>query len=185
MKVLLRRNIAKLGQIGDVLEVKDGYARNYLIPQGLAMAPTRANLKAIEEDKAAYLAELARLKQELQTQANLLDGKEFTIVALANEEGVLYGSVGKAQIAAAIVEQGVMIDTRNILLDEPIHKLDKYEVTVGFGEDVTATIGLWVVPPKDEEAQGAGDDNVADDTSEAVEASEADEQATEDEASQQ
>ena len=146
MKVLLRRNVSKLGQIGDVVEVRDGYARNYLIPEGLAVVPTEGNIRAVEREKEAYLAELARRRAELETQAKLLNGKEFTITARANEEGHLYGSVGPAQIAAAIGKEGILIEPEQILLDEPIRKLDKYELAVRFAEGVEASIVLWVVP---------------------------------------
>jgi large subunit ribosomal protein L9 len=146
IKVLLRRNVPKLGQIGEVVEVRDGYARNYLIPQGLALAPTESNLKAIEAERQAYLAELARQRTALEQRAKLLDSKEFTIIARANEEGVLYGSVGPAQIAAAVTQEGFLVDPENIALDEPIRRLDKYEVPVRFDDDVRATIVVWVVP---------------------------------------
>ena len=149
MKVLLRRNVSKLGQIGDVVEVRDGYARNFLIPQGLAVIPSEGNIRAVEREKEAYLAELARRRAELETQAKLLQGKEFTITARANEEGHLYGSVGPAQIAAAIGKDGILIEPEQILLDEPIRRLDKYEIAVRFAEDVEAGIVLWVVPPRD------------------------------------
>lgn len=156
-KILLRRNVSNLGRIGEVVEVKDGYARNYLVPQGLAVAPTEANLKAIEAEKAAYLEELASQRAELETQAKLLSGKEFTIAALANEQGELYGSVGPAQIAAAAAEEGILLEPRNIVLDEPIHRLDKYQVSVRFGEDVTASISVWIVPPRDSDiGEGEG-----------------------------
>ncbi len=149
MKILLRRNVAKLGVIGDVIVVRDGYARNCLIPQGLATIPSEANLRAIDREKEAYLAELTKQKAELETQARLIHGKEFTISARANEEGRLYGSVGPAQVAAAVVKTGLAVDPEQIALDEPIHKLDKYEVTVRFGEDVEAMVVLWVVPTRD------------------------------------
>ncbi|KKK83896.1 hypothetical protein LCGC14_2788800 [marine sediment metagenome] len=153
MKILLRRNVRKLGQIGDVVEVRDGYARNYLIPCGLATVPSEGNIKAIEREKLAYLAEQARLRQELETQANILDGKEFTITVRANEEGHLYGSVGPAQIAQAVGQKGIMLDVENIVLDEPIRKLDKYEVVVAFDEGIQATITLWVVPPREADSE--------------------------------
>ena len=151
MKVLLRRNIAKLGQIGDVVEVRPGYARNYLLPEGLATVPTEANMRAIETEKKAYLEELAKQRAELEARALVLAGKEFTITARANEEGHLYGSIGPAQIAAAIGQEGIFIEPDNIVLDEPMRKLDKYEVVVQFGDDVRATIGVWVVPPREDE----------------------------------
>jgi len=155
MKVLLRRNITKLGQIGEVVEVRTGYARNYLLPQGLAVVPSEANLKAVEAEKQAYLEELARQRAALEARAKALDGKEFTIVARANEEGHLYGSVGPAQIAAAVAAEGIFLEPENILLDAPIRNLDKYEVTVQFAEEVTARIMVWVVPPRESEAPSA------------------------------
>jgi large subunit ribosomal protein L9 len=170
MKLLLRRNVHNLGHIGEVVEVKTGYGRNYLIPQGLAVAPTEANLKAIEAQKQAYLEELAREKAALEARASLLEGKEFAIAARANPEGQLYGSVGPAQIALAVAKEGLPIDARNIVLDEPIRKLDKYQVTVRFAEDVKATISVWVVPLHESEdgqaedsADGAESGSSADD----------------------
>jgi large subunit ribosomal protein L9 len=158
MKVLLRQNVAKLGHIGDVVEVRPGYARNYLVPRGLATMPTEANLKAVEAAKQAYLAELAQQHAELEARAKLLEGKEVTITARANEEGHLYGSVGPAQIAAELAKQGAFVEPENIALDEPIRRLDKYEVPVRFAEDVQTTIGVWVVPPRD---VGEGEDEQA------------------------
>ncbi len=157
MKVLLRRNVSKLGNIGDVVEVKSGYARNYLLPQSLAMAPTKGNLKVIEEEKQAYLEQLARERAELEAKAQVIDGKEVTISARANEEGHLYGSVGPAQIVAALAADGMFVDPHDIVLDTPIRQLDKYEVQVRFSEDVAATVGVWIVPTHEEgeEAQDA------------------------------
>jgi len=146
MKVLLRKNIANVGKIGDLIEVKAGYARNYLLPQGLAYEPSAANIKQVEREKKKYLEELARLRAEIEARAALVNGKEVTISARANEEGHLYGSVGPAQITAALAEQNCFVDAENVVLDEPIRKLDKYEVKLRFAEDVTATISVWVVP---------------------------------------
>ena len=150
MKVLLRRNVSKLGKIGEVVEVKSGYARNYLVPQGLAVEPTKGNVKAIEDEKQAYLQELAKEKAQLEAKAQLIQGKEITISVRANEEGHLYGSVGPAQIAAALAEEGMFIESEHISLDEPIHQLDKYDVKVNFSEEVSATIHLWVLPLREE-----------------------------------
>jgi len=129
MKVLLRRNIYKLGQIGDVVNVKPGYARNYLVPHGLAVQPTPGNLKAVEAEKEAYLAQVAAERQALQARADAVNGKEVTLSARANEEGHLYGSIGPAQIS----------------MESPIRQLDKYDVPLRFGEDITATIHVWVL----------------------------------------
>ena len=146
MKVLLRKNVAKLGKIGDVVEVKPGYARNYLLPHGLAYEPSRSNLRQVEVEKQKYLQELARQRAEIEARAQLVQGKEVTISARANPDGHLYGSVGPAQIGAALAELKVFVEANNIVLPEPIRKLDKYEVALDFGQDVKATISVWVVP---------------------------------------
>ncbi|GAF74876.1 unnamed protein product, partial [marine sediment metagenome] len=150
MKVLLRRNVSNLGTIGEVVDVKGGYARNYLLPQRLAVEPTKANVKTVEADKQRYLEELARERQALELRAESIRGKEITITARANEEGHLYGSIGPAQIVAAMAETGVFLESSHIVLDEPIRKLDKYDVTVRLAEGITATIHVWVVPHHDE-----------------------------------
>lgn len=158
MKVLLRRNVPKLGKIGDIVETKNGYARNYLLPQRLAVVPTEANIKAIEADKRAYLEQLAKERAELEAQAQIIEGTEVTISARCNEEGHLYGSVGPAQISSALAEQGVTVDAKNIVLDNPIRQLDKYDVTVRFNEEVSATIQVWIVPVHELDVEGESDE---------------------------
>ncbi|MHC4985774.1 MAG: 50S ribosomal protein L9 [Planctomycetota bacterium] len=153
MKVLLNQDVPKLGHIGDVVDVKNGYARNYLLPRGLAVEPTVANLKAIEAARAKRMEELAREKAEMESQADAVRGREVTIAARANEEGHLYGSVGPAQIAAAMAAEGAFVDAELIHLDEPIRQLDKYDVAVKFSDSVQATIHVWVVPAHDEDGE--------------------------------
>jgi len=150
MKVMLLKNVPHLGIIGDVVKVKDGYARNYLVPYGLATEPTDANLRKIEQAKQAYLQQVAKEKAELQAKARLIEGKEVTISARANAEGHLYGSIGPAQIVAALHEQGIVIEEKNVLLKNPFHTLDKYGVKLGFGHDIFAEINVWVVPVREE-----------------------------------
>jgi len=150
MKVLLRRNVQKLGKIGDLVDVKPGYARNYLIPQGLAIHPTPSNIKAVEAEKERYLAEMAAKRAELEARAAQLQGKEITIAVRANPEGHLYGSVGPAQIVARLAEENIFIQADEVKLDKPIRQLDKYEVTARFAEDVTAVFTVWVVPIHEE-----------------------------------
>lgn len=146
MKVLLSVNVPKLGMIGEVVDVKDGFARNYLVPQGLAVEPTPGNLKRIEAEKAAYLEKVAKIKAEVEARAKTVEGKEITIAARANEEGHLYGSVGPAQIVQALSEAGIEIDEKNVQLGEAIRQLDRYDVTIEFEHEVTAGIVVWVVP---------------------------------------
>jgi len=154
MKVLLRRNVPNLGKIGDVVEVKPGYARNYLLPLGLAYRPSVINVKQVEREKQRYLQELARQRAEIEARAQLIQGKEITISARANPEGHLYGSVGPAQIVAALAEQGLFVEAENVHLPEPIRQLDKHDVELKFSEDITATIHVWVVPVHGEGEEG-------------------------------
>lgn len=146
MKVLLRVNVPNLGTIGEVVEVKTGYARNCLLPQRLAIEPTPSNLKKIEAEKKEYLATLAKIKSEIQARATVVDGKQITIAARANEEGQLYGSIGPAQIVEALAKENLHIEEKNVALAEPIRQLEKYEVSLNFGEEITAKISVWVVP---------------------------------------
>ena len=172
MKVLLRKNVPHLGMIGEVVDVKPGYARNYLVPQRLAVEPTEGNLKAIEAEKAAYLAELAKQHAEIEAKAALVAGKEVTIACRANEEGHLYGSVGPAQVSAALAETGVFVEAEYIQIDTPIQQLDKYDVKIRFSEEVSATVHVWVVPVReaniDEADVPAGDDADAESADESV-----------------
>lgn len=171
MKVLLHENVWKLGQIGQVVEVKPGYARNYLLPRGLASEPTPANIKAVEAAKEKYLLQLAKQRDELQAKANLIDGKEIRLTARANEDGHLYGSVGPAQIAALLAQENCFVEEKYILIGEPIRQLGYHKVVIDFGEKVIAKIqvavaGLdGVVPaPKTEspEAEVSEEDTQAD-----------------------
>lgn len=160
VKVLLRTNVPGLGRIGDLVDVKPGYARNYLLPQGLAAQPTKANVRAVELDRQRYLEQLAREREQVEARAALVNGKEVTITARANEEGHLYGSVGPAQIVAALAEQELFLESEDVALEEPIRQLDKYDVPLKFAHDVTATVHVWIVPileEGDEAAQTGGD----------------------------
>jgi large subunit ribosomal protein L9 len=164
MKILLRKPVKKLGTVGDVVNVKPGYARNYLIPYHLAVMPTTANLKVVEVEKAKHLAVVARLRGELEAKAVLLRGKEITIAVNANEEGHLYGSVGPAQIVAALAAEGVFVEAEQVNLAQPIRQLDKYDVELELIETVTAVIHVWVVRALGEggEASDAASDEPGD-----------------------
>jgi large subunit ribosomal protein L9 len=145
MKLLLRKNIAKLGIIGDIVEVAEGYARNYLLPQGLATQPTEANIRALAEARKIAEREQAERRAALAAEAERLEGIEVTIHARANEEGVLYGSVGRREIAAALNAEGHDITEEQVALREPIRRLDNVAVEVRLLEDVQAMVKVWVV----------------------------------------
>ncbi len=145
MKLLLRRDISKVGLAGDVVEVKAGYARNYLIPQHLAVAPTKANMKEVEEDKRRAEEERRLRRVALEQRAQRLDGVEVTISAACNPEGHLYGSVGPREIAASLRDEGHDVEAKQVHLHEAIRQLDTVSVPVVFTDDITVAVKVWVV----------------------------------------
>ncbi len=145
MKLLLRRDIPKVGLAGEVVEVKEGYARNYLIPHHLGVEPTRANLKMVEEDKRRAEEERKLRRSELEQRAQRMHDVEVTIAAACNTEGHLYGSVGPREIAAALRDEGHDVEAKQIQLHEPIKRLDTVAVPVAFADDLTVEVKVWVV----------------------------------------
>jgi len=154
MRLLLLKDIPKLGNLGDVVEVKAGYARNCLLPQRLATEPTEENIKAIEEDRKRAAAERAVRLKVFTDLVEKLQDVQVTIEAAANPEGTLYGSVGPKEIADALHAQGFAVLPDHIELDSPIRTLDNRMVTVQFTEDVSTEIKLWVVPEGGAEHDG-------------------------------
>lgn len=145
MELLLLKDVRKLGHVGDVVDVRAGYARNYLLPQGLATEPTEENLKAIEDEKKRAAAERARRDKQYQDLVEMLRDVSVTIEASANAEGTLYGSVGARDIAKALQELGHPVDSDHVLLDAPIRSLDNVPVTLEFTDEITTQIKVWVV----------------------------------------
>ena len=146
MKVMLCEDVKALGWLGDVVEVNAGYARNYLLPQGLAKPATDANLRAIAKEKASRTEERTLEMEQLQEVAKAVQGAEAVLAAKANEQGVLFGSVGAGQIAQNLREQGFEVADEFVALGEHIKQVGTSEVTLKFAEDLTATISVVVVP---------------------------------------
>jgi len=146
MKVLLCEDIQKLGWLGDVVEVSEGYARNYLLPQGLAKVATQASIRAIAEEKTKR-AELRKLDgKQREEAAKAVEGAEAVVAAKANEQGYLFGSVTAHQIAANLRSQGFEVTDEIVQLPEHIKEVGTHAVTLQFGENVTATVNVVVVP---------------------------------------
>ena len=145
MKLLLQQTITTLGKAGDLVEVSAGYARNYLLPHGLALEPTKANLKRVEELRAIARQEDLRRLQESQSRAQAIDGVEVTVTARANELGHLFGSVGPADVSVALKESGLDVPDQNIVLDPHIKELGEYDIEVKFAEEAIAKIKLTVL----------------------------------------
>ena len=145
MRLLLLKDVRKLGYIGDVVEVATGYARNYLLPQRLATEPTEENIRAIESAKHAAAAERARRLREFQEFAARMVDVSVTIQAAANPEGTLYGSVGPREISAALQALGHAVLPEHVVLDAPIRSLDNRTVRIEFTDEVTVPVKVWVV----------------------------------------
>jgi len=145
MRVLLLRDIPKLGDLGDVVSVRPGYARNYLLPQRLATEPTEENLRAIEQERKRAAAERAKRLEAFAELAEKLKEVQVTIEAAANPEGTLYGSVGRKEIVEALHAQGFAVLPEHIELETPIRTLDNRLVTLRFTDEITAQIKVWVV----------------------------------------
>lgn len=155
MKLLLCKNVSNLGIVGDVVEVAPGYARNYLIPNRLATEPTDANMRRLKEARRLAEEEIRLQRKQLESLAAKLVGVEVTIQARANEDGHLYGSVGRREIAHAIAEEGFAITSDQIVLPDPIRRIDTVEVEVRLANDLRTPVKVWVVREKtaEEEAE--------------------------------
>jgi large subunit ribosomal protein L9 len=149
MKVLLCEDVEKLGWLGDVVEVKEGHARNYLLPQGLAKVATKANIRSIAEEKAKRAQERIREKTRLEEAANSVDGAE-AVLAKANEQGYLFGSVTARQIAENLREQGFEVADKIVELAEHIKEVGTHSVTLRFASDLTAVVNVVVVAEQSE-----------------------------------
>jgi large subunit ribosomal protein L9 len=144
MQVILREDIEKLGKIGDLVKVADGYARNYLVPKMKAIEATPKNVHAMDHAKKMVSDRLRKLKKEAAVDADRIKSLAITIRVKTGEEGKLFGSVTSMDIAEAMKSQGVVIDKRKIALEEPIKRVGDYTITVKLHADVTADFKVTV-----------------------------------------
>jgi large subunit ribosomal protein L9 len=145
MQVILRDDLDNLGKSGEVVNVKTGYARNYLLPRGLAVKATATDVSRVEHEKRVIAARTTKLAKEAQAEAEALSQVSVSIARAVGEEDKLYGSVTSRDIAEALQAQGVKVDSKKLHLEEPIKTLGLTEVQVKLGRGVTATIKVWVV----------------------------------------
>ena len=150
MDVLLKTTIDKIGRIGEVVSVRDGFARNYLLPTGRAVLVNKANLESIERDRQAALADEAARVENLKELSDLVAATSITIECKANEEGHLFGSVSAVQVANGLREKNLPIEDKMIRLDSPIKEIGVFDVTVHLHADVEAVTKVWVVQAKPE-----------------------------------
>jgi large subunit ribosomal protein L9 len=159
MKVVLLERVENLGAIGDVVSVKDGFARNFLLPRDKARRATSANLKAFELDRAAIEARNEKNKAEAQKVADKIDGQTYVMIRQAGETGQLYGSVAGRDVAEAVQAEGGKIERSQVVLNTAIKTLGVHEVLVRLHAEVTATVKINVARSVDEaERQAKGED---------------------------
>jgi large subunit ribosomal protein L9 len=147
LKVILRQDVAELGQSGDIVTVRPGYARNFLLPRGMAYEATGANIRQLEEEKRRGEARAKQQYLEARRRASQLENVSLTFHANAGEEGKLFGSITSADIAERLKEQNLdfEIDKRDIELDEPLKSLGVYNVAVRLHTEVKPEIKVWVI----------------------------------------
>lgn len=148
MKVILRTDVENLGRLGDLVDVKPGYGRNYLLPQGYAMSATASNMKVFELERKKLQAKAEALRGTAAGLAEKIKSTLVTIPMRVGDNDKLYGSVTTALIAEALADQGVEVDRRRILLDAPIRALGEYVVRVRLHADVIAELPLAVTAEK-------------------------------------
>ena len=144
MEIILMENVEKLGQVGDVVKVKNGYARNYLLPRQLGMPATAGNIKRIEKEKAKRIAAWEEDKKIAQEKADIISKVSLTIAVEVNDQEKLYGAVSETEILQALEAEGQKIDKKSLVLEKPVDDLGIFEIGVKVHPQVIAKIRLWV-----------------------------------------
>jgi len=145
MEIILKQDVNRLGKAGAIAKVKDGFARNFLIPNDLAIPLTAVNLKKLEDEKQKKTLELEKCKKEAQDLAAKLEGLSLTVAVLTQEEDKLYASVTIVDVVHALKEEGFNIDKSCIILEESIKSLGVYEVSIKLHPEVAAKVKVWIV----------------------------------------
>ena len=145
MQLILKEDLDNLGKSGEVVSVKEGYGRNYLLPRGLAVVATADDVSRVAHEKRVIAARVAKMSKETQAEADRLGQLTVSIARAVGEEDKLFGSVTSRDIAEALAEQKIVIDTKKIHLEEPIKTLGLTEVQVKLGHGVSAKIKVWVI----------------------------------------
>ena len=145
MKLILIEDVKNLGKIGEVVEVKNGHARNYLLPRNLALEASPANLKIVEKTAKRQELKLEKIKQQAAGLAKKLASMSCTITMPAGEDDKLFGAVTAQDIAEALKQEGITIDKKDIILNQPIHRLGIYNVGIKLHSEVTQELKIWVI----------------------------------------
>jgi len=157
MEIVLLERVEKLGQMGDVVRVKDGYARNFLLPEGKALRATKANLARFEAERAQLEARNLELKKEAESVAQRLDGQSFVVLRAAAESGSLYGSVSPRDVAEAVSAGGFSVDRKQVVQDKPVKELGLHSLRIMLHPEISATVTINVARSEEEaRIQAAG-----------------------------
>ena len=148
IKLLLTENVDNLGIVGDVVDVKPGYARNYLLPRGIGTQPTKGNIARLAGRRQEVEQQLRRQRAEEEKLIGELEGVEITMQRSANEQGVLFGGVSQHEIAEALRDEGFKLDDRAVRIGEQIKRLDSYDIPIVLAQDLKTEIKLWIVSDK-------------------------------------
>jgi large subunit ribosomal protein L9 len=152
MQVILLERVAKLGQMGDIVKVKDGYARNFLLPQGKALRASETNVKSFEGRKAQLEARNLETRKEAQAAGEKLDGQQFIVIRSASDAGALYGSVTPRDVAEAAIAAGFSVDRKQVIVLNPIKALGLHDVSVVLHPEVVVTVTMNVARSAEEAA---------------------------------
>ena len=158
MKVILLEKISKLGSIGDVADVKNGYGRNFLLPFKKAIRYTEENMKFFNEKKAEYEKRNNQMKAEAEKRATKMEDVAITIIREASESGMLYGSVRPGDICASLLEQGFEVEKKNVIISDPIRTVGLHAVKISFHPEVVVNISVNVLTPKEQEIASSVDE---------------------------
>jgi large subunit ribosomal protein L9 len=159
MEVILLERIGRLGQMGDIVKVKDGYARNFLLPQGKALRATKDSRARFDRERAQLEAHNLELKREAEAVAVKLEGKCFTVLRQAGESGQLYGSVSTRDVSDVITAGGFTLERRQVLLDKPIKNIGLHDVRIGLHPEVVVKVAVNVARTEEEaQRQARGED---------------------------
>ncbi|KAI93918.1 50S ribosomal protein L9 [Rhodomicrobium udaipurense JA643] len=160
MQVVLLQRIGRLGQMGDVVKVRPGFARNFLLPQGKALRATKENLVRFEKERAQLEAHNLERKQEAETVSKKLDGQRVIVIRQAGDSGQLYGSVSTRDIADAVTASGFTVDRGQVLLDHPIKTLGIHDVRVSLHPEVSVRVSVNVARTEEEALRQAKGEDV-------------------------
>ncbi|OGW54297.1 MAG: 50S ribosomal protein L9 [Nitrospirae bacterium RBG_13_43_8] len=145
MKIILKEDIKKIGKMGQIVDVANGYARNYLVPKGLALEASTKNIRSLEHEKNIIQEKAKKLKDSAQDIGSRISSMTLTIKAKAGEEEKLFGSVTTMDIAEALLNEGIEIDKKKISLEEPIKRLGSYSVQIKLHSDVSVPLNIQII----------------------------------------